>query len=98
MAEVAENEPVVRYQFQVADDKWDRWKDTVPRSKSLEKRIIELIEADTEGRVVEPDPSENMELLADGDGVPIFGPCPWCEQEVRGIPDALDHLGRCPPE
>lgn len=44
---------VVRYQFQIDDDKWERWKETVPRSKSLETRIIELIEADTEGRVAE---------------------------------------------
>lgn len=32
---------------------WEEWKETVPRSKSLEQRIIELIEADTEGRVKE---------------------------------------------
>jgi len=44
---------MVKYQFEIDDDKWVRWKNTVPRSKSLEERIIELIEADTEGRVRE---------------------------------------------
>ena len=44
---------MVKYQFQIEDEKWDEWKETVPRSKSLEQRIIELIEADTEGRVIE---------------------------------------------
>lgn len=48
----------VNYQFQIDDEKWDAWKDTVPRSKSLEDRIIELIEADTEGRVREPEDDE----------------------------------------
>ncbi|NUC75019.1 hypothetical protein HTZ84_22400 [Haloterrigena sp. SYSU A558-1] len=46
---------MTKYQFQIDDDKWEDWKDTVPRSKSLEQRIIELIEADTEGRVQEPE-------------------------------------------
>lgn len=51
MSGSAEPEGVVRYQFQIDDDTWEDWKETVPRSKSLEKRIIELIEADTDGRV-----------------------------------------------
>jgi predicted Rdx family selenoprotein len=42
---------MVRYQFQVDDELWEEWKETVPRSKSLEQRLIELIEADKEGRV-----------------------------------------------
>ena len=46
---------VVKYQFQIDDEKWDEWKRTVPREKSLEQRIIELIEADTEGRVNDDD-------------------------------------------
>lgn len=46
---------MVRYQFQVDDETWEEWKNTVPRSKSLEKRIIELIEADTDGRVQPPE-------------------------------------------
>jgi predicted Rdx family selenoprotein len=46
---------MVRYQFQVDDETWEEWKKTVPRTKSLKKRIIELIEADTDGRVQERD-------------------------------------------
>lgn len=42
---------MVRYQFQIDDEDWEEWKMTVPRNKSLEQRIRELIEADTEGRV-----------------------------------------------
>jgi len=42
---------MVRYQFQIDDETWREWKETVPRSKSLEDRIIELIEADRDGRV-----------------------------------------------
>jgi len=55
MAQSAESDPMTKYQFEIDDDKWEDWKDTVPRSKSLEERIIELIEADTEERVIEPD-------------------------------------------
>lgn len=55
MSQTAEGEDMTKYQFQIDDDKWEDWKDTVPRSKSLEERIIELIEADTEGRVQEPE-------------------------------------------
>jgi len=42
---------MVKYQFEISDDEWERWKRTVPRSKSLDERIRELIEADAEGRV-----------------------------------------------
>lgn len=55
MSQTAEGEDMTKYQFQIDDDKWEEWKDTVPRSKSLEQRIIELIEADTDGRVQEPE-------------------------------------------
>lgn len=58
MSASGEEEAVTRYQFQIDDEKWDRWKETVPRSKSLETRIIELIEADTEGRVQQKDDEE----------------------------------------
>lgn len=44
---------MVRYQFQIDDETWQEWKQTVPRDKSLEARIIELIEADRDGRVQE---------------------------------------------
>jgi len=62
---------MVKYQFEIDDEKWDAWKNTVPRSKSLEKRIIELIEADTEGRVrlpggAEPDEPAEDDIAASG--------------------------------
>lgn len=44
---------MVRYQFQIGDETWEAWKQTVPRDKSLEQRLTELIEADTDGRVQE---------------------------------------------
>lgn len=59
MSQATDDEHMVKYQFQIEDEKWEAWKATVPRSKSLERRIIELIEADTEGRVEEAD--ENAE-------------------------------------
>lgn len=49
------DENMVKYQFQADDNEWQDWKNTVPRSKSLEKRINELIRADTQGRVVDVD-------------------------------------------
>ena len=42
---------MVKYQFEIDDEKWERWKNTVPRSKALDVRLRELIEADAEGRV-----------------------------------------------
>lgn len=59
MSQAAESQRVVKYQFQIDDEKWTAWKNTVERSKSLEQRIIELIEADTEGRVIESEAGEN---------------------------------------
>lgn len=53
MRQTAQDEDMVKYQFQAEDDEWQAWKNTVPRSKSLEQRINELIRADTEGRVLE---------------------------------------------
>lgn len=46
---------VVTYQFEAADDEWEAWKRTVPRDKSLDTRIRELLKADREGRVLEAD-------------------------------------------
>jgi hypothetical protein len=45
---------MVTYQFSVDRETWDRWKETVPRTKTLDERLRELIEADAEGRVREP--------------------------------------------
>jgi len=44
---------MVKYQFEIEDDEWERWKETVPRSKALDQRIRELIQADADGRVME---------------------------------------------
>ena len=43
---------MVSYQFEVDDDEWNAWKETVPRSQSLKGRIIELLEADVDDRIV----------------------------------------------
>jgi hypothetical protein len=48
---------MVKYQFEIDDDEWEAWKRTVPRTKSLDERVRELIRADTDGRV-EDDTSE----------------------------------------
>lgn len=44
-------EAMTSYSFEVDDDLWKEWKDTVPRSKTLDERLRELIEADRDGRV-----------------------------------------------
>lgn len=41
------------YQFDIPEHRWEEWKNTVPRSKSLDERLRELIKADTGGRVQE---------------------------------------------
>ena len=46
---------MVQYQFRIDEETWTEWKRTVPREKSLETRIIELIEADRDGRVRDAD-------------------------------------------
>lgn len=48
---------MVSYQFDVNDELWNDWKDTVPRSKSLHERLTELIEADRDGRVLDSQPA-----------------------------------------
>jgi predicted Rdx family selenoprotein len=44
---------VVTYQFEVDDEVWEEWKNTVPRSKPLDQRLRELIRADADGRVAD---------------------------------------------
>lgn len=51
MIDPTEGAGMVKYQFEIDDETWNDWKDTVPRSKSLDTRLVELIEADTEGRI-----------------------------------------------
>lgn len=47
------------FSLQIEEETWEAWKATVPRNKSLQTRIIELIEADAEGRVVEQQEDES---------------------------------------
>ena len=54
MESATEAAGMVTYQFEIDDDDWADWKDTVPRSKALDVRLRELIQADTEGRVSAP--------------------------------------------
>lgn len=51
---------VVTYQFEIEDATWTAWKNTVPRSKTLDTRLVELIEADT-------DDSGEREYVAEDD-------------------------------
>ena len=48
---MAKDRDTVTYQFEGPRDLWDEWKATVPRDKSLQERILELLEADRDGRV-----------------------------------------------
>jgi len=67
MSEMAQQAGVTKYQFQIDDEDWDEWKDTVPRSKTLDERIRELIEADTEGRVLESSADRSRERTRERD-------------------------------
>lgn len=87
---------MVVYQFRPPDDTWAEWKRTVPRDKSLEQRLIELIEADTEGRVVDRDDplstDELDELLADATGESVEEIREGAEQFDIGPPETTDPL------
>lgn len=63
-ATAADSGHMVKYQFEIDDDEWERWKNTVPRSKALDQRIRELIQADADGRVDESQ-SETPEVQGD---------------------------------
>lgn len=39
---------MTKYTIEVDDETWDRWKDTVPRSMTLNDALVELIEEDLE--------------------------------------------------
>lgn len=54
MQSVENAEPMTTYQFEIDDQLWENWKNTVPRTKPLDQRIIELIQADLDGRVEPP--------------------------------------------
>lgn len=48
VSECMSQQDTVKYQFRVDRDTWENWKRTVPRTISLETRIIELLKADLE--------------------------------------------------
>lgn len=54
------------YQFEVPDALWRKWKRTVPRDQNLDERIRELLEADAQGRVLDPGDQEADDQEADG--------------------------------
>jgi hypothetical protein len=41
------------FSFDVDEERWERWKKTVPRDVALHTRIKELLDADAEGRIQE---------------------------------------------
>lgn len=43
MADAADT---TEYRFDVQTPLWEEWKDTVPRSKNLDERIVELLRED----------------------------------------------------
>jgi len=67
MPKMPQSPGVTKYQFEIDDDEWERWKDTVPRSKTLDERIRELIEADRNGRVLEPSADRSSERTRERD-------------------------------
>jgi len=38
----------IEYRFEAPEDDWRRWTETVPRSKNLDERLLELIRADAD--------------------------------------------------
>lgn len=88
-----DDEDMVKYQFQAEDEVWEAWKNTVPRSKSLEQRIVELIEADTDGRVV--DLEELDRALDDIEAAAERGDGPGLQEALSRarevIPDGQSH-------
>ena len=44
---------MVTYQFEVDDELWETWTESVPRTIAPDERLTELIEADLEGRVLD---------------------------------------------
>ena len=39
------------FNFSIDRERWENWKGTVSRTKTLDTRIVELIEADKDGRI-----------------------------------------------
>lgn len=79
------------YRFEIDDEEWATWKETVPPSKDPETRLRELIRADTEGRV-EPSVED-----ADGDAgetaSSVHGPAGTIERYREQLRDRLPGEG-----
>lgn len=88
----AKNGLMVKYQFEIDDESWNEWKNTVPRSKSLEQRIIELIEADAENRVRPPEENNQTETEAKEDVYNNVGERMETEEEIQTVEDILRGL------
>jgi hypothetical protein len=82
---------MVTYQFEVDEEEWDAWKNTVPRTKALDERIRELIRADTEGRVQESEHTEAQQERTDAPEPTEVQPDK--RQEAREILNGLDLPG-----
>ena len=87
---------MVVYQFEVDDELWNRWKDTVPRSKSLDQRVRGLIEADADGRVADS-PSESAATPPEPEPAPEPEPNDAEQDAPAQGPDDLAP-GEEPPE
>ena len=82
---------MVTYQFDVDGETWEKWKDTVPRSKNLDERLRELIVADTDGRVGEVDTANSGdERRAERH---IDTPTPTLDVDREALADALAGSG-----
>jgi len=84
---------VVTYQFKTDDEEWEAWKETVPRSKSLDTRLRELMKADREGRVLEPDPDADKPSKEYHDAVDdVVRDTPVIDEVVSQWSDTDDRL------
>ena len=75
---------MVTYQFDVDPDTWERWKDTVPRSKNLDERLRELVVADTEGRVQPPHGGGERREAGGEDSIDTPTPTPDVDRDRLG--------------
>jgi len=89
-----ESAHMTTYQFQIDEDEWEEWKKTVPRSKSLDERIRELIRADAEGRVQEPKAEATPEPEPDTE--PIAEPVNDNSDDARSVLEEMDLPGSGP--
>ena len=63
MPQTEADEKQVVYQFRAPFSAWQDWKSTIPRQKSLETRLNELVRADTDGRVASHESPDAVKSL-----------------------------------